>query len=268
MRFDLHTHHDRCGHAVEKIESYIRSAVEQGLSVIGISDHSPFFASEEDHRSPNLAMSKSEFPRYIEECLQLKEKYQGSIEVLVGVESDFFPESNPLYKEIYRQYPLDYLIGSIHVSGGKHMSQRKVWGALNEAQLEKEAPIYFDLLQQAARSGTFQIIGHMDLIRRYYSDFMKTCGGLVEETLKVFAETDTVIEMNTSGIARGEGLNPGPDVIEIASRCGVRVTFGSDAHRPDRVGEHWESTMTLLKQFGYKELILFRRRKPVSIPIQ
>ena len=37
-------------------------------------------------------MAKSEFPRYIEEVLQLKQEYEGKIDVLLGVESDYFPD--------------------------------------------------------------------------------------------------------------------------------------------------------------------------------
>ncbi|WP_240414217.1 histidinol-phosphatase [Paenibacillus periandrae] len=267
MKFDLHTHHHRCGHAVDEIESYIRSAIDLGLSAIGISDHSPYFAVEEDHPSPGLAMAKSEFPRYIEEVVKLKKQYEDKIEVLIGVESDYFTDSIKLYADIYRKYPIDYLIGSIHISGGKHISDRGLWTVLDEEQLEKEKFIYFDLLQQAAKSGVFQIIGHMDLIRRYYKDFMQSCGPLVEKTMQVFAETGAVYEVNTSGIERGEGINPCREVLEIASHYGVKVTFGSDSHRPVRVGEHWHSTTALLKQLGYKELIMFRNLKPVSISI-
>ncbi|SHF28944.1 PHP domain-containing protein [Seinonella peptonophila] len=42
MKFDLHTHHNRCGHAYGKIEEYIEAAIRKGLQMIGISDHSLF----------------------------------------------------------------------------------------------------------------------------------------------------------------------------------------------------------------------------------
>jgi histidinol-phosphatase (PHP family) len=48
MKFDLHTHHDRCGHAKDKIRDYIEAAIAGGLQVIGISDHSPYFGSPDD----------------------------------------------------------------------------------------------------------------------------------------------------------------------------------------------------------------------------
>lgn len=91
MKFDYHTHHDRCGHAEDCIRAYIEAAIENHLDMIGISDHSPYLYSEEDHLFPGIAMAKSHFPQYIKEVLQLKEEYQGKIEVLLGVESDFFP---------------------------------------------------------------------------------------------------------------------------------------------------------------------------------
>ncbi len=83
MKFDLHTHHDRCGHAKDKIRDYIEAAIAGGLQVIGISDHSPYFGSPEDQAQPLIAMAKSEFPRYIEEVLQLKKEYEGKIDVLL-----------------------------------------------------------------------------------------------------------------------------------------------------------------------------------------
>ncbi len=92
MKFDVHTHHQRCGHAEGTIEDYIVEAIANDLEVIGISDHSPYFADEQDHPEPKISMAKSEFPHYVQEVLALKEKYKHKIKVLLGVESDFFPE--------------------------------------------------------------------------------------------------------------------------------------------------------------------------------
>lgn len=67
IKFDLHTHHERCGHAIGTIEDYVKQAIEYGLHYIGISDHSPYFYSEDDHLYPTTAMAKSELVPYIEE---------------------------------------------------------------------------------------------------------------------------------------------------------------------------------------------------------
>src|SRR4051812_43887710 len=112
--FDLHTHHDRCGHARGKIQHYIDAAIEKGMTVIGISDHSPYFAEEDDRPFPHITMGRSEFSGYVEEVLRLKKEYAGKIDVLLGVESDFFPQHLEIYKSFYDKYPFDYIIGSVH----------------------------------------------------------------------------------------------------------------------------------------------------------
>lgn len=45
MKFDLHTHHFRCGHADGNIRDYIEAGIQSGLQAIGISDHSLSWAA-------------------------------------------------------------------------------------------------------------------------------------------------------------------------------------------------------------------------------
>ena len=90
MKFDLHTHHFRCGHADGTIEDYIQAAIEQAAG-IGISDHSPYFASEHDQPQPGSRWLKVIFRIMWMKCFSLKDKYEGRIEVLLGMESDFYP---------------------------------------------------------------------------------------------------------------------------------------------------------------------------------
>lgn len=261
MKFDFHTHHERCGHASHRIQDYIESAIANGLQMIGISDHSPYFAHDEDHPHPGAAMAKSEFPCYIAEVLRLKELYRDQIEVLLGVESDFFPEHYPLYKKIYDEYPLDYLIGSVHQSGGKSIFHRTRWEGLTEEQSIKEKEAYYDLIQQSARSGMFDILGHIDAMKSYYPKFSALRTDAVDQTLKVIAECDVAIEVNTSGKIKDCGQwHPVDEILERALFFGVKVTFGSDAHKPSRVGDEWELVRSRLKEIGYTEWAIFRQR--------
>lgn len=268
MKFDLHTHHNRCGHAEGNIEQYIQAAIREGLGVIGISDHSPYFASEVDQLHPQVAMAKSDFPNYVKEVLQLKAKYSDRIEVLLGVESDFFPENMEAYKAIYEQYPFDYIIGSVHQSGGVSIFNKKRWKGLSEAEQVKHKEQYYDLIQQSARSGMFQILGHIDAMKGFYPAFSDIQTEAVEQTLKVIGECDIAIEINTSGKTKDVGgWYPSDSILEMALRYGVQVTFGSDAHIPSRVGDEWELVAKRLKEIGFKQWVYFKQkeRKYVSL---
>lgn len=262
MKFDFHTHHDRCNHAVGKIEDYIQSAIDKNLDIIGISDHSPFFYHEDNHPYPQISMSKSGFEQYVEEVIQLKKKYHEKIEVLLGVESDFFPEYSTIYKNVFSKYPFDYIIGSVHMSNGLDIFSKKRWENLDEEKYRIEKEIYYDLIQQSARSGMFDILGHIDAMKGFFPDFSDIQTPVLDDTLKLIAECDIAIEVNTSGKTKEcGGWYPSNDILERILFYGGKVTFGSDAHTPLRVAEDWYEVQTFLKEIGYKEWAIFRKRK-------
>lgn len=268
MKFDLHTHHDRCGHAEGVIRNYIEAAIAEGLQVIGISDHSPYFAEEEEQPWPGIAMSKSDFARYIAEVLALKEEYRDKIEVLLGVESDFFPEHADVYRHIYEQYPFDYIIGSVHRSDGVSIFNKKRWEGLTKAEKIRQKEHYYDLIRQSAESGMFQILGHIDAMKGYYPEFSGIQTEAVENTLRIIGENGLAIEINTSGKTKHcGGWYPSDEILERALFNGVSVTFGSDAHIPSRVGDEFEQVKQRLKEIGFKEWVFFRQKARVAVQL-
>ena len=115
MWVDYHTHHYRCGHATGQMADYVEAALAAGLTEIGLSDHSPIYHFEGDpHPWPKTAMAQHELPRYIEEMQQVRERFASRITVLLGVESDSIMGWDAHYRRLWQQYPLDYVIGSVH----------------------------------------------------------------------------------------------------------------------------------------------------------
>lgn len=268
LKFDLHTHHERCGHALGGIRDYIEAAVSEGLQVIGISDHSPYFGHPDEQPWPQVAMAKRDFAVYVAEVLRLKELYKGQIEVLLGVESDFFPEHAEAYRRVYEQYPFDYIIGSVHQSGGVSIFNKKRWKGLTDAQQIEQKELYYDLIQQSARSGMFQILGHIDAMKGFYPAFSAIQTKAVEHTLKIIGETGMAIEINTSGKTKDVGgWYPADDILEMALHYGVDVTFGSDAHKPSRVGDEWDQVAARLKEIGFKDWVFFRQKERVRVSL-
>lgn len=268
MIFDLHTHHRRCGHARGDIRDYIEAAVAKGLHAIGISDHSPYFGDPGDHPHPLITMAKSEFPRYVEEVLALKEEYKDRIEVLLGVESDFFPEHAEAYRQVYRSYPFDYIIGSVHQSDGVSIFNKKRFNGLAEEEKVRQKELYYDLISRSAQSGMFQILGHIDAMKGFYPAFSDIQTEAVDKTLKVIGETGMVIEINTSGKTKDVGgWYPSDDILERALHYKVDVTFGSDAHDPWRVGDELEQVAARLKEIGFTRWAYFRQLKKQFVPL-
>lgn len=269
MKFDLHTHHVRCGHANGTIEDYIIAGMEAGLQAIGISDHSPYFYHELDQPSPGIAMARSDFANYIEEVLRLKRKYEGKIEVLLGMESDFYPEHADVYRKAYANVPFDYLIGSVHQVGGVSIFNRNRWKGLDEQRHIEAKEAYYDLIKQSARSGMFDILGHIDAMKGYYPAFSDIpAAAAIDDTLRTIGECGVSIEINTSGSTKDVGgWYPSDAILERALHFGVNVTFGSDAHIPSRVGDEFELVRERLKEIGFKQWVFYRKRVQVVVPL-
>ncbi|WP_130860377.1 histidinol-phosphatase [Gracilibacillus phocaeensis] len=266
MTFDLHNHHYRCGHAEGQIEDYIQAAIQRGLQYIGIADHSPFFYSEEDQLRPDIAMAKSEFPNYVQEVLELKKKYQGKIDVLLGMESDYFPAHEEVYRRQYKQYPFDYVIGSVHFVNDVNIFEKGRWDDLNEDERVQEKERYYQLIQQSAKSGIFQILGHIDAMKGFYPDFSNIETPIIDETLQVIAQEGVAIEVNTSGKTKDcGGWYPSHDILERACYYGVDISFGSDAHVPERIGDEWDEVQQTLREIGFKEMVYYVEKKRRSL---
>lgn len=263
MKFDFHTHHERCGHATGTLRDYVTAAVEKNLQSIGLSDHLPLFAEEADHPSPDGCMAKSEFPHYVKEVLQLKQEFAGKIDVLLGAEADFIPNGLDIYREIITSYPFDYVIGSVHEFAGHGLYDSEHWDRLTtQGKLDFKNSYYYHIAQ-SAKTGLYDILGHVDALDRYLSAYKAYQTEVADETLRTIAEHDVVIEINSSD----EHWVPNGALLERAFHYGVKVTFGSDAHEPEQVGDHFEEVRQHLLQIGYREWALFKQRKRTMISL-
>jgi len=269
LRIDYHTHHDRCGHASGSLRDMIEAAIAAGIGQLGLSDHSPFFGAAEDHPRPGMTMARSEFPRYIDEMMRLREEYRDRIDIRLGVESDYLQGQMELYGGIYAKYPLDYVIGSVHYFGfgGYHVFDRRRWQQADlDVDLEYER--YIRLVQEAARCGKFDILGHIDAVKGLGAVASRSFSALWDETADVIAQAGIAVEINTSGLRKpSQAWFPAADILERLHRLRVPFTFGSDAHAPEDLLHDWEGVAEFLQALGVKELATFKRRKRAMIPL-
>lgn len=58
-------------------------------------------------------------------------------------------------------------------------------------------------------------------------------------------------------------LLPSRDILELYKQMGGEIiTVGSDAHRPERVGDRIDEAYDLLKDIGFNYVTTFKERKP------
>ena len=169
------------------------------------------------------------------------------------------------YRDLWRQYPLDDVIGSVHWLG--HWS---IFDPCLPAGRTPEA-IYEEYLlttQAAARSGAYDILGHLDCLKTKGHIPDLTITPVLEATVRVLAESGITVELNTSGWRKPiEECYPRPELLDLCSHYGVPVTLCSDAHEPELVGSGFERGVRLLKDAGYREIATFERRQRIMQPL-
>jgi len=274
MHIDYHTHHERCGHAVGKLEEYVQRGIQLGLQQLGLSDHLPLIHVDPASYYPEMAMPMAELPRYVEECLTLKERYRGVIDLRVGLEADYIEGYEDQIREILSPYPWDYLIGSVHfLEEWDITDHRQVhgWEGKDELQVYR---LYYDAVKKSALSGLYDIIGHMDVIKRFgYGP--QTPEGKAEvrtlelETLKVIADSGIAMELNASGLSKPcAEMFPAEHLLQEAFKLGIPLTLGSDAHDPAKLGDGLQEARSMLWHTGFRELAVFEGRRRTTVPFK
>ncbi|MEM2964870.1 MAG: histidinol-phosphatase HisJ, partial [Candidatus Bathyarchaeia archaeon] len=250
---DYHVHTRYCRHATGEVEDYVKAALSLGLDEIGFADHFPMFYLPELPYD-DYSMDFEELPAYVAEVGRVRGMFSDRIGVKVGVEVDYQRGKETTIKRAVSTQEFDYLIGVIHLVDGWVIDDTRNVDKFREYELDKLYRKYFDELEALIKSGIFDIVGHIDVIKRF--NFIPE-GGVeqyVLPCLDLIAEKGLCVELNTSGLDRPVcDTYPGLNLLE-AMRCrGIPITLGSDAHDPAEVGRHFGRVLVELKKSGYLE---------------
>ena len=251
--FDLHMHTRYCDGA-DTCESMVCSAIEKGLSAVGLSGHSYTFFDE------SYCMSEADTLRYLNEINSLKEKYRDRITVLCGIEQDYF--------SAYPTDAFDYVIGSVHYlkCDGDYVPVDESPEILKDAaaryfgdDLYALCEAYFETVADVVKKTGCDIIGHFDLISKFNETGTKKNSGAplfdanhpryaaawrkaLDRLLSDAEKTGAVFEINTGAISRGYRTAPYPadDMIHYIKQRGGRLILSSDAHRAQDIAFGFE----------------------------
>jgi histidinol-phosphatase (PHP family) len=260
---DYHMHTPLCRHAVGEPVDYARHAVAIGLTEIGFTDHSPMAQDDFD----DWRMSDRQLDEYVAKVRLAQEAFP-QLTIRLGLEVDYLPGQEDWIRKLAARQAWDYFIGSVHYVSDS-------WDIDNPAKLsewkQRDAfevwSAYFARLEQAARSGLFEIIGHADLPKKFGIRPAQDCRPLYESFVAAAAEGGCAIELNTAGLRKDcREIYPCVELLQAAHAVKVPVTFGSDAHAPAEVGMNFAEAVALARRVGYTETCRFNRRAHVFLP--
>ena len=267
----LHTHSILCD-GKDTLEEMVLAAIEKGFDSIGFSGHSFMSIYAE------FSMSEEKTAFYKAEIARLQQVYGDRIKIFCGLEKDNY---TTLSTEGY-----DYLIGSVHVMEHPEGLLFIDWTAERTREnIEKVfggdgiayAKHYFKALADLPDHGSFDILGHFDLLTKFNEkepDLFDTTDpayrAAATEAAEALAGKVKYFEVNTGAISRGYRTTPYPDpfIIKEMKRLGFGAIISSDCHDRNFLDCGYEDAKRLLREAGFTEHYVLKEEGFVAIPLE
>ncbi|MDR2469658.1 MAG: histidinol-phosphatase [Tannerella sp.] len=262
---NFHSHCTFCDGRAEP-EEFIRMALSRNFRAYGFSSHSPLpFETVWN-------MSVVDMPGYIGEINRLKQKYDGQIEIYLGLEIDYLDETYHASIPFFRSLPLDYRIGSLHFMPWRqplteaNMSAvdcgydefRQMTHARYGGNIRLVTKDFFETSMRMIETGGFDIVGHADKIVMNGS----RCPGFdlsadwyrqpFEALIDLIAEKGLIVEVNTKNFMRQQQSYPQVDALKLLYRHRTPVMVNSDCHAPEWINDGRDEMLVILRETGFR----------------
>lgn len=262
---DFHLHSSFSGDSDTPMEDMILRGIELGLTEMCFTEHNDFDYPVTERETPGFFEVNPD--AYLYDFLKLREKYEGRIHLLFGVELGLQPHLSLRNAAFAKAHDYDFVIGSSHLCNGKDPYYPSFYEGRAQEDAYRE---YFESILENLKSyGNFDIYGHLDYVVRYgpkkdegYSYEMYR--EIFDKILTRLIDMEKGLEVNTSGLAKGlREPNPCAGILKRYRELGGEiVTVGSDAHAPGQIAHAFDRAAEILKKCGFRYYATFEKRSP------
>lgn len=262
---------------------YFALGQQRGIERFGIVDHGFRFTEFRAYYEKHMILDDTpigKMQRYfldrvsigsIEPYLKaVRKAQQAGHPVSLGLEADYFPGGEEELGELLAKYDLDYVIGSVHFLDGWGFDNPETQEMFKEKDLPALYRQLFDTVKGAATSGLFDIIAHLDNLKVFnYRPDESVLLPMYEDVARTLKAADVATEINT-GLAYRYPVKeacPSPAFLRVLHQYEVPITLSSDSHYPDDIGMLLDEAGELLKQTGYKDIVYFKDRQRIAVPL-
>lgn len=257
MIVDMHNHTTLCNHANGSMEEFILKAIKNGTKYFGFADHAPM------NFDKKYRMSFEQMHMYEKMVNDVKNEFEDKIDILLGYEVDFL--DNFIDERVIKS-DVDYLIGSVHFINSWGFDNPEFIGEYKNKDIDKIWEDYFDAIKNMAKSGLFNVVGHLDLLKIFRFLPKKDIRVLAKNAIKEIKKSDMVVELNSAGLRKPiEEIYPSKELLELIKDNDIKITFSSDAHKPEDVGFGSEKIIKLAREFEYNEVAVFKKKERIMI---
>jgi len=256
--FDYHLHSSVSFDSKCDAKKIVLAAESKGLKEICFTDHYDF--NDEPERQHDIFSMENYRSVY-------DNIFSDKVIIRRGVEFGLTHWNQNELKTLLSQYNFDFVIGSVHFTGGYDPYFEEFW--LHNGIDEGFEKYLKQTLKCVNAHNDFDVLGHMNYVCKSaynptkqplkYSDYSDIC----DEIMKTLVRKGKGMEINTSGIDRVGEFLPSYDFIKRFKELGGEIiTVGSDSHDDIRVGQYISEALEIAKEiFGY--VCTFEKRRVI-----
>lgn len=271
---DYHIHLERGPYSLAWLQEFWDQAQIQGVSELGITEHTHQFKEflpAYDHLwksgsdSRTTSWLRDQFGNSLQDYLRLLDAGRNlGIPLKIGLEVDYFPESEGVMRTLLQGYDFDFLLGSVHFLGNWSFDWKPEAG-WPDRDPDQAYLAYVELMEKMVLSNLVDVVAHLDVIKVFGHRASRNLEDKWGVLLQHIADADLAIEVSTAGLRKPvEEIYPRPALLRQAARLKIPITIASDAHVPQDVGDRWRKGVALAKASGYDSYCSFKGRKRIN----
>lgn len=275
MRADYHVHTEFSDDSQYPFEQVVRDAITKGLDEICFTEHVDYGVKFDIDEVEDIAyrgeprntpLSNANYPVYFETYNKMKQKYADKISLKFGLEFGMQSHTIERYEKLFKRYPFDFIILSIHQVGDEEYWTGEIQKKYSQKKYNEQ--YYKEFLYLVQNYHNYSVLGHLDYIVRYDPNGVypfEKLKPIISEILKTVIKDGKGIEVNTSSHRYGlTDTTPSREILKLYKELGGEIiTIGSDSHKPEHLGAYIDESKELLRELGYTRYCTFDKMQPV-----
>lgn len=263
---DYHAHTRFSLDCSEDMEAQCRAAIARGISEIAFTEHVDHDICDDESRA------HYRFEEYVASVERNRERFGGELTILKAAEVDWNESIRDEVDAFVGCHEFDFIIGSVHNLDHTYVGFTTLEALGGPRKMYDD---YLDQVQSMVDTGFPDVVGHLDLPRRYHNVSMwdvdaEHFEARLRAIFRLAAERGVGFEINTSGLRRGTGATfPESRVLKwFVEEGGSILTVGSDSHKAEDTGHSITEVYAELRSLGidWRTSFVGGEQKRVPLP--
>ena len=265
MRADYHLHSEFSDDSRELMEDQIKQGIAIGLDEMCFTDHVDYgikrdwddplgieWRDGDNDQGEKDPVANVNYPEYFDTLFCLQVQYENEISVKAGLEFGIQSHTVTQFQRLYDKYKhkLDFILFSMH-----QVEDKEFWtGEFQEGRTQDEynRKYYEEILKTMQMYKDYSVLAHLDMIVRYDKNGVypfEKVKDIIAAILEQAIRDDKGIEINTSSWKYGlSDTQPSRAILRLYKDLGGKIlTVGSDAHKKEFLGSHFDDAFAILK---------------------